>query len=29
MIYVIMIVLTILTIAAIIKDPPYEDDDMK
>lgn len=29
MIYVIMIVLTILTIDAIIKDPPYEDDDME
>ena len=29
MIYVIMIVLAIITIAAIIKDPPYEDDDME
>ena len=29
MIYVIMIVLTILAIAAIIKDPPYEDDDIE
>ena len=29
MIYVIMIILAIVTIAAIIKDPPYEDDDME
>ena len=29
MIYVIMIVLSIVAIAAVIKDPPHEDDDME